>query len=93
MSFARARFEPVEFACCINSCICYTGPYADLEEWPDVRNVASGRAGQTFPYMPYIPRLGALMANHTYATHLQYCAEEHTKTYISAFFFNIDVIY
>src|SRR5258708_36552710 len=27
-------FGPVKFACCINSCICYTGPYADLDKCP-----------------------------------------------------------
>jgi len=27
-----SHFKPVEFACCINSCICYAGPYAELEE-------------------------------------------------------------
>src|SRR5216684_7837824 len=32
-----------------------------------------------FSYMPLIPRLCALMSNHTYATHLQYRANEHAK--------------
>ncbi len=32
-----------------------------------------------FSYMPLIPRLCVLMSNHTYATHLQYCANEHAK--------------
>src|SRR5258708_10532701 len=32
-----------------------------------------------FSYMPLIPRLCALMSNHTYATHLQYRADEHAK--------------
>src|SRR5260221_14577185 len=32
-----------------------------------------------FSYMPLIPRLCALMLNHTYATHLQYRANEHAK--------------
>ena len=32
-----SHFEPIEFACCINSCICYTGPYAELEECPKCR--------------------------------------------------------
>jgi len=33
-----------------------------------------------FSYMPLIPRLRALMSNRTYATHLQYRADEHAKT-------------
>jgi hypothetical protein len=43
----------------------------------------SGQARQTFSYMPLIPRLHALMSNRTYATHLQYHADEHTKTRMS----------
>jgi hypothetical protein len=33
-----------------------------------------------FSYMPLIPHLRALMSNRTYATHLQYHANEHAKT-------------
>ena len=29
-----SRFEPIRFACCINSCICYAGPYAKLDKCP-----------------------------------------------------------
>jgi hypothetical protein len=79
---ALSRFEPVKFACCINSCICYTGPYADLDECPNCgtsRLDESGRARRLFSYMPLIPRLRALMSNHTYATRLQYRADEHEK--------------
>ena len=42
----------------------------------------SGRAKQTFSYMPLIPRLRALMSNRSYATRLQYRADEHAKTRI-----------
>jgi hypothetical protein len=79
---ALSRFEPVKFACCINSCICYTGPYADLDKCPKCgtsRLNESGRARRMFSYMPLIPRLRALMSNRTYATHLQYRADEHAK--------------
>ncbi len=77
-------FGPVKFACCINSCICYTGPYADLDKCPKCGTLSlneSGRARRMFSYMPLIPCLCALMSNHTYATHLQYCADEHTKNH------------
>ena len=80
---ALSRFEPVKFACCINSCICYTGPYADYGRCPNCgisRLNESGGARRTFSYMPLIPRLCALMSNRTFATHLQYRADEHTKT-------------
>src|SRR5882757_4319239 len=75
-------FEPVKLACCINLCICYTGPYAKLKECPKCRTSClheSGRARRIFLYMPLIPRLCALMSNCTYATHLQYHANEHAK--------------
>jgi len=80
---ALSRFEPVKFACCINSCICYTGLYADLDKCPKCgtsRLNESGRARRIFSYMPLIPRLRALMSNRTYASHLQYHADEHAKT-------------
>jgi hypothetical protein len=80
---ALARFEPVKFTCCINSCICYTSPYADLDECPNCKTSRlneSGRARRMFSYMPLIPRLHALMSNCTYATQLQYRADEHAKT-------------
>jgi len=80
---ALSRFESVEFACCINSCICYTGSYADLNECPKCKTPHLNKAGQprqTFSYIPLIPRLCALMSNRTYATHLQYHADEHAKT-------------
>jgi hypothetical protein len=80
---ALSRFKPVEFACCINSCICYTGQYADLDECPKCKTARlneSGRARRTFSYMPLIPRLRAFMSNRTYATRLRYRADEHAKT-------------
>ena len=78
-----SRFKPIEFACCINSCICYAGPYAELEECLKCKTSrldGSGRARQMFSYMSLIPRLCALVSNRTYATHLQYRADEHAKT-------------
>ena len=78
-----SRFKPMKFTCCINSCMCYTGLYADLDECPNCgtsRLNGSGQARRIFSYMPLIPRLCALMSNRTYATHLQYRANEHAKT-------------
>jgi len=79
------RFKPVQFACCINSCICYVGLYADLDECLKCgisRLNKSGQARRIFLYMPLIPCLHALMSNRTYATCLQYHADEHAKTCI-----------
>jgi hypothetical protein len=75
----------MQFACCLNSCICYTGPYAKLDECPKCKMLRldeSGQARQMFSYMPLIPHLCALMSNHTYATCLQYHADEHAKAHI-----------
>ena len=80
---ALSHFEPMKFTCCINSCICYTGPYANLEECLKCRTSClneSGRARRMFTYIPLIPHLHVLMSNRTYATHLQYRANEHPKT-------------
>jgi len=77
-----SRFGPVVFACCVNSCICYTGKYADLDKCPKCkmsRLNKSGRVRHTFSYMPLIPCLYALMSNCTYTTYLQYRANEHAK--------------
>jgi len=78
-----SRFGPVVFACCINSCICYTGKYADLDKCPKCKTSRLNESSQarcTFSYMPLIPHLRALMSNRTYATCLQYHADEHAKT-------------
>ena len=81
--WSLSRFKPMEFACCINSCICYTGPYTDLDGCLKCKTSClneSGRARQTFSYMPLIPHLCVLMLNCTYATRLHYRADEHEKT-------------
>jgi hypothetical protein len=78
-------FKPMEFACCINLCICYTGLYANLNKCPNCNtlHLASGLARWTFSYMPLIPWLHAFMLNCLYATYLQYHAEKHLRTHIS----------
>jgi hypothetical protein len=39
---ALSRFEAVKVTSCINPCICYTGPYADLDECGTSRLNKSG---------------------------------------------------
>jgi hypothetical protein len=81
---ALAHFEPAKFACCINLCICYTGPYANLDECLKCKTSRldkSGWARRMFSYIPLIPHLRALMSNCTYATQLQYRTDEHTKNH------------
>jgi len=43
---ALSRFESVEFACCINLYICYTGLYANLNECPKCKTPRLNKAGQ-----------------------------------------------
>jgi len=78
-------FAPIQFACCINSCVCFTGLHTNLDRCLKCKTShldKSGQARQTFSYMPLIPCLCALMSNRTYAAHLQYCADKHAKTHI-----------
>jgi hypothetical protein len=72
-----SRFDPVRFACCENSCVCFTGPYMDLDKCPEcqaTRLDQFGRPKRIFSYMPLIPRLRALMSNAEYADRLRYRA-------------------
>jgi len=78
-----SRFEPIKLECCVNSCVCFTGPHASLNECPRCKMLClnkSGEARRTFSYMPLIPRLCRFMSNRAYTTRLQYCADEHAKT-------------
>jgi len=79
-----SRFEPIKLECCVNSCVCFTGLHASLNECPRCKMSClnkSGEARQTFSYMPLIPHLCAFMSNCAYATCLQYHADEHAKTH------------
>ena len=73
-------FQPVRYDCCPNSCICYTGPYKDLEKCPKCgtsRLHPDGRPRKYFEYMPLIPRLRAMAANPSRARQMRYRAHEH----------------
>jgi hypothetical protein len=67
--------KTVPYDCCVNSCCCYTGPYAELTRCPycnEARHTQEGQARKTFFYIPLIPRLVALYRNPTVAEILQY---------------------
>jgi cobalamin biosynthesis protein CobT len=32
-----SKFQPVRYSCCINSCVCFTGPYNDLAQCPNCK--------------------------------------------------------
>ena len=77
-----AGFKTVLYDCCINSCLCYTGPYNDLDQClycQEPRHNADGKPRQTFKYTPLIPRLHAAHANKACAQQMQYrvCKHHH----------------
>ncbi|KAI1787591.1 hypothetical protein LXA43DRAFT_895972, partial [Ganoderma leucocontextum] len=54
--------RPVWYECCINSCICYLGAYAQAHACPDCKEPRHSPAGlprRYFCYIPLIPRLQA----------------------------------
>ncbi|KAI0039305.1 hypothetical protein FA95DRAFT_1465069, partial [Auriscalpium vulgare] len=82
MSFLSGFKAAVRYDCCINSCICYTGPYADLTECPhchEARRKSNGEPRKYFSYMPLIPRLSSLFSNRDHATRMRYRAHEHMQ--------------
>ncbi|KAJ7663640.1 hypothetical protein B0H17DRAFT_1143968 [Mycena rosella] len=73
-----AGFKPEIYDCCINSCLCYAGPNADLTSCPyckEPRRRANGKSRKKFTYIPLIPRLVAFAGNRDIAEKHQYRAE------------------
>ena len=72
-----AGFQPVCYSCCINSCVCFVGPYEDLVKCPNCKEArfkANGRPRKYFDYLPITPRLQAMLANSTHAEKMRYRA-------------------
>jgi hypothetical protein len=76
---AGLRGTPVD--CCVNSCVAFTGPYADEEQCPhcpeprykpDPHFPNRRVARQQFQYIPIIPQLIALYRNPTMAGKMRY---------------------
>jgi hypothetical protein len=58
-----AKVKAQHYDCCINVCICYTGPHETKTECPfckEPRLKSDGKPQKTFTYIPLIPRLAAL---------------------------------
>jgi hypothetical protein len=83
-----AALQPRLIDCCVNSCLAYTGPRAELTQCPyahckEKRRDAAGKPRKQFSYLPLIPRLVAFFA----------CHEQNGKmTYRSEFTHNPDVV-
>lgn len=70
--------KPVPYDCCVNSCCCYTDSYEPLDRCPyceESRRDSSGRARNTFQYLPLIPRLVNLFQDPAMAAKLDYRSE------------------
>jgi Transposase family tnp2 len=73
-----AGFQPIRYSCCINSCICFVGPYENLTECPNCKEARYGpneKPRKYYDYLPIIPRLKAQMANSAQAAKMRYRAE------------------
>ncbi|KDQ54190.1 hypothetical protein JAAARDRAFT_102779, partial [Jaapia argillacea MUCL 33604] len=72
--------EAVEYDCCTNSCCCFVGPHADLDECPYCKVSWYNRDGfakKTFTYLPLIPQLVTLYHNRDMVERMGYQAGEH----------------
>lgn len=76
-----AAFKPVPYDCCINTCCCYVGPHAKLEQCPYCKEPryrpnpdpdAPKRPRKRFTYVPLIPRLTAFYKSQSMIEKLRY---------------------
>ncbi|KAI0373516.1 hypothetical protein BV20DRAFT_931425, partial [Pilatotrama ljubarskyi] len=86
-----AGFEPQLYDACINSCVCYAPDvYRERRDCPycaEPRYDADGRPRSQFVYIPFTPRLLALLRNPHFAELLQYRARfSHTPDRMTDFF-------
>lgn len=70
-------FQLVRYSCCINSCVCFTGPYEALTHCPHCHEPkldARNNPRKFFDYIPLIPRLQAMSSNAQNANLMRYRA-------------------
>ena len=75
--WSLAGFWLVCYSCCINSCICFIGPYKDLTECPNCKEAQFRANGEPHKYLDYIsviPRLQTMSANAIHAKKMRYQA-------------------
>jgi hypothetical protein len=77
---ALSGLQPICYGCCINSCVCFTGPYEHHTTCPnpqcnEPRFNAKGLPRKYFAYLPIIPCLLAMLSNRKYAQKLRYRAK------------------
>ncbi|KAI0683539.1 hypothetical protein C8Q76DRAFT_594615, partial [Earliella scabrosa] len=72
--------QPELYDCCSNSCLCFVGPHAELRECPhckESRYRPNGQPRSRFMYIPFTPRLKALVANQRTARLMSHRATGH----------------
>ncbi|THU76674.1 hypothetical protein K435DRAFT_622028, partial [Dendrothele bispora CBS 962.96] len=73
-----ARFRPMPYDCCINSCCCFVGPHADELRCPFCHESryrdGTTRPRKRFCYVPLIPRLVSFYYSPPMIEKLQYRA-------------------
>ncbi|PPR00725.1 hypothetical protein CVT24_000949 [Panaeolus cyanescens] len=70
-----AGFAPVRYDCCVDSCVCFSGPYANLRNCPICgkdRFKPNGHPRKYFDYLPLIPRLKAKLRNRQVSEEMLY---------------------
>lgn len=75
---ALSGIEPQRYHCCVNSCVCYVGPHANLDKCPfcqQARYRSDGKPRKIFTYIPLVPRLQAFFRNKEMLEKLQYRAK------------------
>jgi hypothetical protein len=67
--------QPVNYHCCINSCIAYTNNYADFDDCPfcdEPRRMSNGQPWRIFSYIPLLPHLQTLCQSPSTIDRLSY---------------------
>jgi len=74
-----AGVDPLQFDCCVGSCVCFAGHYTSLEKCPrcneprfEVDSHGKQKPRSQFFYIPLIPRLIAYFKNPHMASTMQY---------------------
>ncbi|KZV97728.1 hypothetical protein EXIGLDRAFT_595860, partial [Exidia glandulosa HHB12029] len=74
-----SHIKSEKYDCCIKSCCCFTGDYADLDQCPFCkasRYTASGAPRKQFSYLPVGPRLVGIYANVLQSERMRYRAQQ-----------------
>jgi hypothetical protein len=84
-----SEIEPIWYDCCINSCIAFTGKYANYTNCPHCQEVrtCNGKPRRAFGYLPIIPRLQGMFHNLKLVETMRYRANyQHDPNSISDIF-------